>query len=392
MREQSPPHDRRTAWTRRDVLAAIGAGMSTTLAGCTSTGPAPDPSPVLISSWPPETDAEAVVTRSVYHGWLSQVEPSFRERTGAKIRNWGDPIQWDVHRDTDPLSDSVIAPVIDRVPDLRNKEGPTEAIDVVDVRPGWLEMGIENDLVASLPTEQMPGWENLPDELQDGPHRQDGQLYGIPTVKILSALVYNTDVFYSAPDSWEVLWNKAHRGNVVLGGGYWDMPLIAALYTGQDPRNPTDFEAVGEALNTLREQAGSLSTPSEAFEAVTTGDAEVGLMRQSTVFQARFKRGAAVDYTVPSEGAVYKCFYHLIPKTAPNPMAALSLVNWLARPEASDPLFRREGVVPAVDANSHLPEDIMSYLRWNDQRTLHNTFPLSEELSVAYGEQLRNVF
>jgi spermidine/putrescine transport system substrate-binding protein len=363
-------------------------------------GPEDDPAPASIGSWPPATDADTTVLRSVYDGWLSWAEPPFRERTGVGINNWGDPVRWDVHRSDgdalspvlNPLSDAVVDPVVDRVSGLGGESAPTEAIDVVDVRPGWLEMGVENDLVAPLPTESMPAWENVPDELRDGPHRQDGRTYGLPTVTVLSTLVYDTDAFESPPDSWGVLWDEAHRGNVVVGGAYWDLPLVAALYTGQNPRDPDDFEAVGEALETLRAQAGSTSTPSEALEAVTTGDATVGLLRQSTAYRARFERGAAVDYTVPSEGSVYKCFYHLIPKAAPNPMAALRLVNWLARPEASAPLFRREGVVPAVEAGDNLPAETATYLRWDDDWTLHNVFPLPESLSAPYGQLLRDAF
>ena len=405
MRQQSPPLERsghsrsqQGSWSRRDVLAAVGTGAVTALAGCTGTEDAPDPE--SISSWPPETDAESVILRSVYDDWLSWAEPRFRDRTGVGIRNWGDPVRWDTHRDdTDrlspvlnPLSDTVVDPVVERIPGLGPDNGPTEAIDVVDVRPGWLETGVENDLVAPLPTEQLPAWENLPDELRDGPHRRDGRTYGLPTVTVLSTLVCDTDAFDSPPDSWDVLWDGDHQGNVVLGGGYWDLPLIAALYTGQDPRNPDDFEAVSEALAALRGQAGSPSTPSEALEAVTTGDAEVGVMRQSAAYRARFERGAAVDYTVPSEGGVYKCFYHLIPRAAPNPMAALRLVDWLAQPAASVPLFRREGVAPAVHAGGQLPAETESYLRWDDDWTLHSIFPLPEELSVPYGEALRDAF
>jgi len=380
------------------VLAAVGTGTATALAGCVGAEDTPDPGSV--SSWPPETDAETVVLRSVYDDWLSWAEPAFREHTGAGIRNWGDPVRWDNHRsegDTlspvlNPLSDAVVDPVVERIPGLGDGTGPTEAIDVVDVRPGWLEVGVEDGLVASLPTEQMPAWETLPEELRTGPHRHDGRTYGVPSVKVLSTLVYDTDAFDSAPDSWEVLWDETHRGDVVLGGAYWDLPLVAALYTGQDPRDPDDFDAVGEALDALREQAGEPATSAEALEAVTAGDATVGLMRQSAVYRARFERGAAVDYTVPTEGTVYKCFYHLIPTTAPNPMAALRLIDWLARPEASAPLFRREGVVPAVDAGEHLPAETASYLRWDDDWTLHNIFPLPDDLSVPYGRLLRDAF
>lgn len=405
MRQQSPPteydgwsDEQRRTWSRRDVLAAVGGGGATALAGCM--GAADAPAPASISSWPPETDAESVVLRSVYDGWLSWAEPVFQERTGAGIRNRGDPVLWENHRPNgntlspvlNPLSDAIVDPVIERVPGLRDETGPIEAIDVVDVRPGWLEAGVEDGLVAPLPVERMPAWKNFPEELREGPHRHNGRTYGVPTVKVLSALVYDTDAFESPPDSWGVLWDEAYRGDVVLGGGYWDLPLVAALYTGQDPRDPEDFDAVGEALEALSEQAGSPSTPAEALEAVTMGDAEVGVMRQSTVYRARVERGTAVDYTVPSEGTVYKCFYHLLPKAAPNPMAALRLIDWLARPEASARLFRREGVVPAVGAGGHLPAETASYLRWDDDWSLHNIFPLPDDLSAPYGQLLGDAF
>jgi spermidine/putrescine-binding protein len=115
-------------------------------------------------------------------------------------------------------------------------------------------------------------------------------------------------------------------------------------------------------------------------------------MRQSTAYRARFDRGVAVDYAVPREGSVYKCFYRLVPTDAPGPMAALRLANRLCRPEAAAALFEREGAVPAAGVGDELPDDVASYLRRDDDWTLYGTFPLPDELSARYAGMVRDLF
>ena len=385
--------------SRRAFLGGVGAGAVSALTGCLGSDDAPPPSSV--SSWPPQTDADRIVLRSVYERWLSWAQDRFAADRVVSLRNWGDPVRWDHHSEaTDPLSpvlnpihDHVIDPVADRLGNpLASTPGPTRAIDVVDARPGWLDAGVENGFVEPLPVERMPAWENVPERFGEVVHRRDGKTYGVPTEAVLTTLAYDTEAFDDPPDSWDVLWDEEFAGRVVLGGGYYDLPQIAALHTGQDPRDPDDWDAIRGALERLRDRDVTMAYRDEVVRRFQSGEAVVGTMWQPAVYRARFERGVAVDYAVPDEGSVYKCYYHLVPTDAPNPMAALRLVNWLTRPEAAAQLFVREGAVPAAGVGDHLADDVADYVAWDDDWTLHRTYPFRDELSVRYSEILRDVF
>jgi len=398
-RDSAPEVSDTPTLSRRAFLGTIGAGIVSALSGCLGSGDSASPS--SLSSWPPQTDTDGVVLRSVYSRWLDWAEGRFEDAYGISFRNWEDPALWDHHpAETDalspvlnPIHHHVLDPVSDRLGNpLKSTHGPTRAIDIVDVRPGWLEAGVENGFVDPLPVEMMPAWENIPERFRDGVHRQDGETYGVPTEAVLTTLAYDTDAFDEPPDSWEVLWDDRFDGEVVLGGGYWDLPLIVALYTGQDPKSPDDFEAIRDALERLKAQDVTMAYRDEVIEKFQSDEAVVGTMGQSMAYRARFDRGLAVDYTVPREGSVYKCYYQLVPTDAPNPMAALRLLNWLSRPEAAAELFERERAVPAAGVGDELSHDVASYIRWDDSWTLYRTFPLSDDLSIRYGEIMRDVF
>jgi spermidine/putrescine transport system substrate-binding protein len=401
-RDADPPTDGRESLSRRRFLQVASAGAAAAVAGCagdTTLSPAPS----SLDSWPPATEADELVLRSVYDEWLSWAEDRFRSEHGVGFENYGDPIRWDHYRSEGDAFTPLVSPVQDAVDPIADAFGdatgdgaPTRKLDVVDVRPGWLEEGVEHDLVAPLPVEEMPAWENVPDRLKRGVHRIDGRTYGVPTEFTLSGLTYDTDVFETPPESWDVLWDDAYEEQILYVGDWYEIPMIAALYTGQDPADPDDVEDIREALEQQKPLLKATPRETDVYQSVNAfadGDAVVGSMDVKTTYATRFHRGATVDYVVPAEGATYKCYYHIVPKAAPNPMAALLYLNWSMRPRAAAKFFETEGRVPAPGVGDYLREEVRDFFALEDDWTLFDrAAPLDDDVSVAYSEILRDVY
>ncbi len=85
-------------------------------------------------------------------------------------------------------------------------------------------------------TELNPSFKNLDFLVKDGVH------YGLPFAWGPYGLVYNTEVFDKAPDSWSVLWNPLYRGQYSIAD-YGEINIyLTALALGYDEEALGDFE------------------------------------------------------------------------------------------------------------------------------------------------------
>ena len=72
---------------------------------------------------------------------------------------------------------------------------------------------VAGDRVQPVNIDLIPSWGAVDDRLKDAPwHTVDGVHYGVPYMWGPNVLMYNTDTFPTAPDSWNVVLREAERG------------------------------------------------------------------------------------------------------------------------------------------------------------------------------------
>lgn len=136
----------------------------------------------------------------------------------------------------------------------------------------------------------------------------DGSRYAVPIAWGSLGFIYSKAEFAEAPDDWNVLWDPAYKGRVLMGDDGNNNIVNTALALGiEDPYHltPEQQQAVKDKLIALK--SNLLSYYAGGEEGVTLYEQnDVVLMTAFGELQHRelLARGVDVGYVVPQEGAV----------------------------------------------------------------------------------------
>lgn len=293
-----------------------------------------------VSEWPPADRGDALHLTTWHHFWSAWARPHFeREYDLAETRStvYGSASEW-----YGPL-----------------REGEAVA-DVVHTTTRWAERAIADDLLAPLPTDAMPAWEDTRDRWDHDRYRDGGAVHAVVQAPMLYPLGYHVDLRHDPPTSWDALWDDAHAGEIVMPADGVLAGQVAALYTGQDPVHPDDLAAVEAALDRQQPLVGGYwEDLGGIWRRFRKGEAAVAPVLHSRLCLCA-QDGAPFAWTVPGEGAVRTDSIFAVPRTAPNPRNGLLFADWAA--------------------GSKLGGD----LTWDDGWTLHRAGRLPDEVRERY--------
>jgi putative spermidine/putrescine transport system substrate-binding protein len=219
--------------------------------------------------------------------------------------------------------------------------------------------------VQAIDIARIPSWSNVDERLQEAPwHFVDGKHYGTPYQWGPNVLMYNTDVFPEAPESWDVTFvemdlpdGKSNSGRVQA----YDGPIYladAALYLKfHNPElgidNPYDLnqEQFGAVVALLTEQRTLINRYwHDAYVQMDDFVNEGVVASGSWPFQVNFMDGVPVSSTVPQEGATGWADTTMMHVDAPHPNCAYEWMEWSLNPKLQGDLASWFGSVPAVPA------------------------------------------
>lgn len=361
----------RRRFLQRTTLASIATG----LAGCSALDDdSPGRSPGDVTEWPPAVNGDELVVRSRYET-LTSGDSGFSDEYGVEILDHGAPHAWDYSvekggRSEPPgLVDGTVQAVERFV--TNTDEGPTSVLDAVTpTAENLVPIATADGLLHELPTDVMPNWENVPDDVRDlSYYQRDGEVYAVPVERQLAPLVYDPEYFDEPPTSWDVLWDEAFAGRIATAAPLNEFRYngfqIAALRSGQDLASPDDEAALIDARVELERNEVRYSSVWEAVDRFVEGDAVVGQLTLPMIYAARFERGASIEYTVPDEGAVATVGYTVVPRAARNPVTGLLYADWCLRPDVAVRLCDA-GRKPAVDVGDYLAGERGEFFEWSD--------------------------
>ena len=224
---------------------------------------------------------------------------------------------------------------------------------------------IAGNRVQEINTDLIPSWNRVDPRLQSAAwNTVDGKHYGTPYQWGANVLMYNTDAFKKAPDSWKVVFEemtlddgKSNKGRIQA----FDGPIYiadAALYLMatkpelgiKDPYelNEDQYKA---ALDLLRQQRQIVNRYwHDAFVQIDDFTNEGVVASSSWPFQVNLMQGEKkpIASVIPKEGATGWADTTMMHVEAPHPTCAYKWMEWSLNPKLQGDLAAWFGSVPAT--------------------------------------------
>ncbi len=291
--------------TRRRFLAGLGVGGLTIGGGCLARG---SPNLTELDQWPPPESDDALDLWTWQHYWGNQA---------IAFQHVGD------------LEEITRETVMGREQFKRLDSG--ETTDVLHLPTRQFRRAFEADLLQPLPTELLPAWP--PDtELRVealSSYGDGDDYYGLPQVPLTFSLAIHTDRL-DRTGSWSTLWNDTHEGMIDMPADPVLASKVAALYTGQDPNDPDDVDAIEAALVEQAPLVGTYwSDWYDCWRRFDRGETVAAVLPHPRMCLCS-QDGTPIVYDPPDEGVLYSQSVLAIPSGAANSYAAAEFVDWAA--------------------------------------------------------------
>lgn len=242
---------------------------------------------------------------------------------------------------------------------LRTNPG---AYDVVLLNSARVSTAAGEGLITPADLSKVPNAANLSPDLLANPNFSiDGQGYAVPWVWGMTSIAVREGI--AKPASYKDLASEAYAGRFAMNDDAMIAVALGALTTGQDLNDPSDMEAVKEALKALKPNVKMLwSSEDQWNKSFAAGEFDVSLFWSGGSVRSRRNANLPVDFVVPAEGAVVWVDGLSIAAGAPNPDGAAAFINWMIDPTFYVEWATKVGAPASANAQAlaALPADDLS--------------------------------
>jgi len=330
---------------------------------------------LALLAFPPPAHADDRVL-NVYN-WTEYIDPAMLDRFQKQT---GITVHYDVFDSLETLEAKLLA-------------GHSGYDVVVPSNEPTFSRLIKVGALAPIDRAQVPNWKNLDADLMrqvesSDPGNQHGAIYLWGT----TGIGVNPDrVKKLAPDapmdSWDLLLkpDNARRiapcGITMMDSAIDVIPgVLKYLGRSPDSTDPADLAAVEHTLMGIRRYIRSFASGG-ALEALATGQACLALDYSGDVVQAQARaeearRGVAVRYVAPKEGAQLGFDMLAIPADAEHKDAALAFINFLLQPDVMAAITNKVRYANAIPASRAMIRPELS--------ADTNVFPAPEQMATFF--------
>ena len=210
--------------------------------------------------------------------------------------------------------------------------GGVSQYDVVVPSDFIIPSMIQLKVLQPLDKSKIPNLKNIDPKFANPPF-DPGNQYTAGYLWGTVGLMYNTEVFKTAPTSWAVLFDeKQQKGRFTLMDSQREMLGIGLRYVGQSI-NSTDTASIKKVIDTMlaaKKSKNSLGFQGgvSATKALLAGQAVAAVVYNQDALRTA-EGNPKFGFTIPKEGSTLFLDNMAIPAKAPNPDAAHKFINFL---------------------------------------------------------------
>ncbi len=232
---------------------------------------------------------------------------------------------------------------------------------------------VASGAVAPVNTKLLKNYDGIFSFLKDRAwNTVDGKSYGVPHGYGANVLMYDTKTFPTAPDSWDVVFEKAgdHKGKVTA----YDSPIYiadAAMYLmAHQPdlgiKNPyaLDQKQFDAAVSLLKDQKPNISEYwgdyLKEVQSFKSGTSVVGTSWQ-VIQNVLAGEGGSTAVTIPKEGATGWSDTWMISSKSKSPNCAYAWLDYISSPKANAEATAYFGEAPSSQEACKFRDDCEAY-------------------------------
>lgn len=283
-------------WFHRLLSLVLALSMTLSLAGCGSKSASAGE--VNVCNWGDYIDEDTVA--------------EFEEETGIKVN-------YSTYSDNESLYSTL-------------KNGSTD-YDVICPSDYMISRLISEDMLEELDFGNIPNIENLDEEFRSGLEYDPEGAYSVPYLWGVVGIIYNTTMLDYVPTSWDVLWDEALAGQILMFDNSRDAIGIALKSLGYS-YNTTNADEIKAAVDKLIAQKPLVQAyvMDQIFDKLEAGEAIVGpYYAGDAVVMMEDNPDLACIY--PDEGSNYYVDAWCVPKGASHKENAEAFINFMCEKE-----------------------------------------------------------
>ncbi|MEM7178405.1 MAG: spermidine/putrescine ABC transporter substrate-binding protein [Pseudomonadota bacterium] len=231
----------------------------------------------------------------------------------------GIDVQYDLYADNDELF-------------AKLKNG-NPGYDLIVPTNDYVERMIEAGMLEPLDHSKIPNIKNLDPAFLDRPF-DPNRKYSLPYMWGTIGIGYRKSAVKSTPDSWaDLLTSDEYAGRIALLGDGQTVFQMCLKLMGKSLNDWSDENiAAAEAMIIKQKPNITAFAPDNGQDLLLAGEVDVVMEWNGDILQA-MDEDEDIGYAVPKEGGLVWEDGLCIPKGAPNPQAALEMINFLLDPE-----------------------------------------------------------
>ena len=229
---------------------------------------------------------------------------------------------------------------------------------------------VKAGLAAPLDLSKIPAYPQLSARLRESPLvKANGQVYGVPFVWGPNPLLYDTNAFPKAPESWSDLWNPKLKGKISL----WDelsSVYMAAQVLGYDKPDPNQlYNLTDEQLEAVKKKLIELKPNIRKYW--TTGGELTNLFQNHEITIAMGwplmttqlrKLNYPIGETIPRENTTGWIDHLMITAASSHKELAQAFLEYMVEPQTQKLVTDVTHYTPANPATAQLltPDEVKS--------------------------------